>query len=72
VVDAMAPVCLLHREHGGTGIAAGLYVVRRQRELIPPPAPVLRLQTTGHRGTPRASSRRRPRSRRRGSVTSSI
>jgi len=35
VVDAMAPVCLLHREHGGTGIAAGLYVVRRQREADP-------------------------------------
>ncbi len=54
VVDAMAPVYLLHREHGGTGIAAGTYVVARQRELIPPTAPIRRLETAGHRGTPRA------------------
>jgi hypothetical protein len=36
LIDAMAPVYLMHREHGGTGIAPGLYVVRRQRELVPP------------------------------------
>src|SRR5215470_4857539 len=35
LIDAMAPVYLMHREHGGTGIVPGLYVVRRQRELIP-------------------------------------
>jgi hypothetical protein len=40
LLDAMEPVYLLHREHGGTGIAPGRYVVRRQRELVPPaPAP---------------------------------
>jgi len=32
VFEAMATVYLLHREHGGAGIAPGLYVVRRQRE----------------------------------------
>lgn len=30
--EAMATVYLLHREHGGTGVAPGAYVVRRQRE----------------------------------------
>jgi hypothetical protein len=39
LVDTMAPVYLLHREHGGTGIAPGRYAVRRQRELVRP-APV--------------------------------
>lgn len=32
VLEASAPVWLLHREHGATGIAPGTYVVRRQRE----------------------------------------
>ncbi|GLZ14952.1 hypothetical protein Acsp04_51870 [Actinomadura sp. NBRC 104425] len=29
---AAAPVYLVHPEHGGTGIAPGTYVIRRQRE----------------------------------------
>ncbi|MFS8102481.1 hypothetical protein LFM09_35685 [Lentzea alba] len=33
VVENTAPVYLLHPEHGGTGIAPGRWVVRRQREL---------------------------------------
>jgi hypothetical protein len=32
VIDTMSSAYLLHREHGGTGIAPGQYVVRRQRE----------------------------------------
>jgi hypothetical protein len=36
LVDALAPVYLLHREHGGTGIAPGRYAIRRQRELVRP------------------------------------
>ncbi|WP_433364269.1 hypothetical protein [Streptosporangium sp. CA-115845] len=32
VLDTTATAYLLHREHGGTGIAPGCYVVRRQRE----------------------------------------
>lgn len=32
VFTATAPVYLLHPEHGGSGCAAGTYVVRRQRE----------------------------------------
>jgi hypothetical protein len=32
VLDCTAPVHLLHAEHGGTGIDAGVYVIRRQRE----------------------------------------
>jgi hypothetical protein len=32
VFEAMATVYLLHREHGGTGVAPGAYIVRRQRE----------------------------------------
>lgn len=32
VFDASAPVWLLHPEHGGSGVAPGRYVVRRQRE----------------------------------------
>ena len=32
VLEATAPVHLLHAEHGGTGIAPGRYVIRRQRE----------------------------------------
>jgi hypothetical protein len=32
VLDASAPVHILHAEHGGTGIAPGQYVIRRQRE----------------------------------------
>jgi hypothetical protein len=35
VFEAMASAYLLHREHGGTGIAPGEYVVRRQREQAP-------------------------------------
>lgn len=59
VFDAMATVYLLHREHGGTGIAAGQYVVRRQRELTPPPMPLRRIGFGGHRSTPRAIQRPR-------------
>jgi hypothetical protein len=57
VLDAMAPVYLLHCEHGGTGIAAGQYVVRRQRELASPPMPVRRLGDAAHRNLPRAVQR---------------
>lgn len=32
LVDASAPVYLLHPEHGGMGLVAGVYLVRRQRE----------------------------------------
>jgi hypothetical protein len=32
VLEATAPVHMLHAEHGGTGIAPGRYVMRRQRE----------------------------------------
>lgn len=31
-LDCTAPVHMLHAEHGGTGIDAGVYVIRRQRE----------------------------------------
>ncbi|MQY05804.1 hypothetical protein [Actinomadura macrotermitis] len=34
-LQATAPVYLLHPEHGGTGVAAGTYVIRRQRESRP-------------------------------------
>lgn len=34
--EALDVAYLLHREHGGTGIAPGWYVVRRQREHGPP------------------------------------
>lgn len=32
MLRASAPVYLIHAEHGATGIAAGTYVIRRQRE----------------------------------------
>lgn len=32
VLDAAVPVHILHAEHGGTGIAPGRYLLRRQRE----------------------------------------
>lgn len=35
VFEAMATVYLLHREHGGAGVAPGTYIVRRQREQGP-------------------------------------
>jgi hypothetical protein len=54
VLDAMETVYLLHREHGGTGIAPGRYVVRRQRELIPPAPAPRRLVANEERGVPRA------------------
>jgi hypothetical protein len=55
VLDAMEPVYLLHREHGGTGIAPGRFVVRRQRELIAPaPAPRRPVADDEARATPRA------------------
>lgn len=54
ILDAMAPVYLLHREHGGTGIAAGTYVIRRQRELEPPSPPVRRFDIVPPRAIPRA------------------
>lgn len=52
--EAMAPAYLLHREHGGTGIAPGSYVVRRQREQAPA-VPVTARTALGvaHRETPR-------------------
>ncbi|MGI5232069.1 hypothetical protein [Actinoallomurus sp. CA-142502] len=31
--EALAPVYLLHAEHGATGCAPGKYAVRRQREV---------------------------------------
>jgi hypothetical protein len=54
VFEAMAPAYLLHREHGGTGIAPGGYVVRRQREQAPA-VPVTARSGLGvaHRDTPR-------------------
>jgi len=57
VFDAMATVYLLHREHGATGIAAGQYVVRRQRELSPPTEPLRRMGFFSHRSLPRAVQR---------------
>jgi hypothetical protein len=35
VLRAVRPAYLIHPEHGGTGIAPGTYVVRRQRERSP-------------------------------------
>jgi hypothetical protein len=56
--DAMDTVYLLHREHGGTGIAAGQYVVRRQRELTPPAPSSTRLPEAGrNRSLPRSVQR---------------
>ncbi|MBO0868466.1 MAG: hypothetical protein J2P15_07860 [Micromonosporaceae bacterium] len=63
LVDAMAPVYLLHREHGGTGIAPGRYVVRRQRELAHP-APVPDQSSQERRDT-RQQRREATRARRR-------
>jgi hypothetical protein len=57
VFDAMATVYLLHREHGATGIAAGQYVVRRQRELIQPTTPLRRMGFIAHRSLPQAIQR---------------
>ena len=59
MIDAMTPAYLLHREHGGTGIAPGNYVVRRQREhVMPEPLAFHRPdwsdQLGAHRDTPRA------------------
>jgi hypothetical protein len=53
VVEAMTPVYLLHREHGGTGIAPGRYVVRRQREQAPPAVRGEQVPPGQHRQTPR-------------------
>ena len=70
VLDAMTTVYLLHREHGGAGIAPGRYVVRRQRELAPPePEPRHRSDEVVHRLTARgiaaaaAARASRPRTR---------
>jgi hypothetical protein len=60
LLDAMAPVYLLHREHGGTGVAPGQYVVRRQRELVPPARASRRLATAVHRLVPKALAPVRP------------
>jgi hypothetical protein len=57
VFDAMATVYLLHREHGATGIAAGQYVVRRQRELTQPSVPLRSMDLASHRSLPRAVQR---------------
>jgi hypothetical protein len=68
-LDAMTTVYLLHREHGGAGIAPGRYVVRRQRELAPPETQGLRPDEVTHRQTPRgvaaaaAERANRPRTR---------
>jgi len=59
VVDALAPVYLLHREHGGAGIAAGTYVIRRQRELMPPATPLHRLDPASYRDVPRGVQQER-------------
>jgi hypothetical protein len=34
MLRATSPVYLIHPEHGGTGIAAGTFIVRRQREAL--------------------------------------
>src|SRR5256885_6246733 len=47
--EALAPVYLLHREHGGTGVAPGSFVVRRQREQAPPVAAEHRPAAGSHR-----------------------
>jgi hypothetical protein len=49
----MTTVYLLHREHGGAGIAPGRYVVRRQRELAPPQPQGPRPDEVTHREMPR-------------------
>jgi hypothetical protein len=54
VFEAMAPVYLLHREHGGTGMAAGTYAVRRQREYALTRPPARRLSRETYRRVPRA------------------
>jgi hypothetical protein len=59
VFEAMAPVYLLHREHGGTGVAPGTYVVRRQREHALTRPPARRLGREAHRAVPRALEVRR-------------
>ena len=59
VLDAMAAAYLLHREHGGTGLAPGRYAVRRQREHAPPVSVGARpdwLPPGGHRDVPRSLS----------------
>ena len=54
VFEAMGTAYLLHREHGGTGIAAGDYAVRRQREQAPEVrVPTRVAYSVEHRGTPR-------------------
>jgi hypothetical protein len=53
IFEALAPVYLLHREHGGTGVAPGCFVVRRQREQAPPAGAGYRTAATGHREVPR-------------------
>jgi hypothetical protein len=60
VFEALAPVYLLHREHGGTGIAAGDYVVRRQREQAPAVIAAQRpTYDVEHRDTPRGVAEQR-------------
>jgi hypothetical protein len=53
VIDAMATVYLMHREHGGAGLAPGRYVIRRQREMVPPAPVRSRVDTDEHRDVPR-------------------
>ena len=60
VFEAMAPAYLMHREHGGAGVAPGRYVVRRQREQAPPVAADARAVAAGHREVPRALLEPRP------------
>jgi hypothetical protein len=58
LIDALATVYLMHREHGGTGLAAGRYVIRRQRELAPPARSATRPAGPAHRDVPRAVAAR--------------
>ncbi|WP_174567457.1 hypothetical protein [Actinomadura kijaniata] len=44
-----APAYLLHPEHGGSGIAPGTYVIRRQRERGMAPTPFSGVRTGGVR-----------------------
>jgi len=45
MIENTAPVYLIHPEHGGTGVAPGSWLVRRQRELA------LRRPVPGHFGS---------------------
>src|SRR5262249_33640536 len=59
VFEALAPAYLMHREHGGTGVAPGCYTVRRQREQAPPAPVAASVAGAAHRAVPRALEARR-------------